>query len=53
MNKTKIQVFSEIKQSTHQKLQEQRQQQLPTNSSHEELPKSKKLLQETVNTNSV
>ena len=35
-------VFCETKRSNHQQLQEQHQQQLPTNSSHEEVPNSKK-----------
>ena len=35
-------VFCEIKQSNHQQLHEQHQQQLPTNSSREEVPNSKK-----------
>ena len=38
-----FQVFCEIKRSNHQELQEQHKQQLPTNSSHEEVPNSKKL----------
>ena len=35
-------VFCEIKQSNHQQLQEQHQQHLPSNSSHEEVPNRKK-----------
>ena len=35
-------VFCEIKRSNHQHLHEQHQQQSPTNSSHEEVPNSKK-----------
>ena len=37
-----IKYFCELKRSNHQQLQEQHQQQLPTNSSHEEVPNSKK-----------
>ena len=36
--------FCEIKRSNHQQLQEQHQQQLPTNSLHEEVPNTKKHL---------
>ena len=35
-------IVGEIKRSNHQQLQEQHQQPLPTNSSHEEVPSSKK-----------